>query len=198
MADEQVAIVTGANRGMGLRPAASSRRLGFKVILRCRDLHAGETAADDAPNGRPGRRAFPTRFDRSPKRSPPWSYMLAGSFVSVDVLVNNAGIYLEVGRNQRSMIRISAFDARLEIVRAILETNLIGPFALSQGIIAIMRDTGHGRVVSITSAMGQLSDMGGGAPGYRMAAVGINGMTKFSPKSSEAPTCWSIRSTRAG
>src|SRR5271165_2303936 len=41
----------------------------------------------------------------------------------------------------------SALDARLEVVRAILETNLIGPFALSQGIIALMRDQGHGRVV---------------------------------------------------
>jgi NAD(P)-dependent dehydrogenase (short-subunit alcohol dehydrogenase family) len=79
----------------------------------------------------------------------------------VDVLVNNAGIYLEVsGTTVKD--RISAFDARLEVVRAIVETNLIGPFALSQGVIALMRDRGHGRVVSVTSAMGQLSDMGGG------------------------------------
>ena len=96
----------------------------------------------------------------------------------VDVLVNNAGIYLEIsGATVKD--RISAFDARLEVVRAILETNLIGPFALSQGIIALMRDQGHGRVVSVTSAMGQLSDMGGGAPGFRLAAVGVNGMTKI-------------------
>ncbi len=59
----------------------------------------------------------------------------------VDVLVNNAGIYLEVsGTTVKD--RISALDARLEVVRAILETNLIGPFALSQGIIALMRDQG--------------------------------------------------------
>ena len=96
----------------------------------------------------------------------------------VDVLVNNAGIYLETSGTTVND-RISAFDARLEVVRAILETNLIGPFALSQGIIALMRDQGHGRVVSVTSAMGQLSDMGGGAPGFRLAAVGINGMTKI-------------------
>src|SRR5271166_4982167 len=68
---------------------------------------------------------------------------------------------------------------QLEVVRAILETNLIGPFALSQGIIALMRDQGHVRVVSVTSAMGQLSDMGGGERGFRLAAVGINGMTKI-------------------
>jgi len=88
------------------------------------------------------------------------------------------GIYLESGGSTVND-RISAFDARLEVVRAILETNLIGPFALSQGIIALMRDQGHGRVVSVTSAMGQLCDMGGGAPGFRLAAVGINGMTKM-------------------
>jgi NAD(P)-dependent dehydrogenase (short-subunit alcohol dehydrogenase family) len=51
--------------------------------------------------------------------------------------------------------------------------------ALSQGLIALMRDQGYGRVVNVTSAMGQLSDMGGGAPGYRLAAIGINALTRI-------------------
>jgi hypothetical protein len=58
-------------------------------------------------------------------------------------------------------------------------TNLFGPLALSQGLIAMMRDRGYGRVVNVTSAMGQLAEMGGGAPGYRLAGVGINAMTRI-------------------
>jgi NAD(P)-dependent dehydrogenase (short-subunit alcohol dehydrogenase family) len=75
--------------------------------------------------------------------------------------------------------RTSVFDAHLEVVRAIIETNLLGPLSLSQGLIPLMRERGYGRVVNVTSAMGQLSEMGGGAPGYRLACTGINAMTRF-------------------
>jgi NAD(P)-dependent dehydrogenase (short-subunit alcohol dehydrogenase family) len=75
----------------------------------------------------------------------------------VDVLVNNAGLYLEIaGPAVRD--RTSVFDARMEVVRAILETNLLGPLSLSQGLIPVMRERGYGRVVNVTSAMGQLSE----------------------------------------
>lgn len=177
MADEKVAIVTGANRGMGFETCRQLARLGFKVILCCRDLQLGERAADTLRNE--GLRVEAFRLDLTkPEEIAALVMHARRDLRRVDVLVNNAGIYLEVGGTNIND-RISAFDARLEVVRAILETNLIGPFALSQGIIALMRDRGHGRVVSLTSAMGQLSDMGGGAPGYRMAAVAINGMTKM-------------------
>ena len=71
-----------------------------------------------------------------------------------DVLVNNAGLYLETAEPS-VRDRVSVFDARMEVVRAILETNLLGHMALSQGLIALMRDQGYGRVVNVTSAMGQ-------------------------------------------
>ena len=176
MANEKIAIVTGGNRGMGLETCRQLGRLGFKVILCCRDPQAGEHAAAKLRDEGSSVEAFRLDLTRAEDIAALVMYARR-NLRRVDVLVNNAGIYLEVsGTTVKD--RISAFDARLEVVRAILETNLIGPFALSQGIIALMRDQGHGRVVSVTSAMGQLSDMGGGAPGFRLAAVGINGMTK--------------------
>ena len=177
MAGEKIAIVTGGNRGMGFETCRQLGRLGFKVILCCRDPSVGELAAAKLRNEGLSVEAF--RLDLTRPEEIAALVMHARRFLRrVDALVNNAGIYLEIGGTTVNA-RISAFDARLEVVRAILETNLIGPFALSQGIIALMRDQGHGRVVSVTSAMGQLSDMGGGAPGFRLAAVGINGMTKI-------------------
>ena len=177
MADEKIAIVTGGNRGMGFETCRQLGRLGFKVVLCGRDLHAGEVAATKLRDD--GLDVEPFRLDLTKAEDIAALVMYARrNLRSVDVLVNNAGIYLEIAGASVSD-RISAFDARLEVVRAIMETNLIGPFALSQGIIALMRDRGHGRVVNVTSAMGQLSDMGGGAPGFRLAAVGINGMTKL-------------------
>jgi NAD(P)-dependent dehydrogenase (short-subunit alcohol dehydrogenase family) len=95
----------------------------------------------------------------------------------IDVLVINAGVYLEFTGSTVSA-RSSAFTTQMD-VRAILQSNLLGPFSLSQGLIGVMRDRGYGRVVNVSSAMGQLSEMGGGAPGYRLACVGINAMTKL-------------------
>jgi NAD(P)-dependent dehydrogenase (short-subunit alcohol dehydrogenase family) len=177
MAEEKVAIVTGGNRGMGFETCRQLGRVGFKVILCSRDAQAGEIAAAKLRDEGLGVEAFRLDLTRAEEIAALVMYARR-NLRRVDVLINNAGIYLEIAGTTVND-RISAFDARLEVVRAILETNLIGPFSLSQGIIALMRDQGHGRVVSVTSAMGQLSDMGGGAPGYRLAAVGINGMTKM-------------------
>lgn len=56
----------------------------------------------------------------------------------VDVLVNKSGLYLEYG-GASVRDRTSAFDAQLQVVRALWEANLFGPFALSQGLVATMR-----------------------------------------------------------
>ena len=177
MSDKKVAIITGANRGMGFEVSRQLGRLGYKVIMGCRDPHAGELAAKTL--GDEGLEVEAFRLDVT--RSEDIALLAAHirrRVGRVDVLINNAGIYLDGGSSSGDT-RISAFDARLENVRATLESNLLGPFALSREVIGEMRRANHGRVVNLTSAMGQLSDMGGGAPGYRFAAVGINAMTKL-------------------
>jgi NAD(P)-dependent dehydrogenase (short-subunit alcohol dehydrogenase family) len=177
MTDTRIAIVTGANRGMGFETSRQLGKLGFKVVMGCRDPLAGASAAKLLVAE--GLDVEPFRLDLT--RSEDIATLAAYGrrhLRRVDVLINNGGIYLE-GAGSSGDKRISAFEARLENVWATLNTNLIGPFALSREIIDQMRAQGHGRVVNLTSALGQLSDMGGGAPGYRFAAVGINAMTKM-------------------
>jgi NAD(P)-dependent dehydrogenase (short-subunit alcohol dehydrogenase family) len=169
--------VTGGNRGMGFETCRQLGRLGQTVILAARDPQAGREAA--AALQAEALDVLPFRLDLT--RAEDIASLVTHarrSLGRVDVLVNNAGLYLETaGPTVRD--RVSIFDARMEVVRAILETNLLGHMALSQGLIALMREQGYGRVVNVTSAMGQLSDMGGGAPGYRLAGVGINALTRI-------------------
>jgi NAD(P)-dependent dehydrogenase (short-subunit alcohol dehydrogenase family) len=178
LADQRrIAIVTGGNRGMGFETCRQLGRLGHTVILAARDPQAGREAA--AKLQAEGLDVVPFRLDLT--RAEDIAALIAHArrwLGRVDVLVNNAGLYLERAGPTVSD-RVSAFDARMEMVRAILETNLLGHMALSQGLIALMREQGYGRVVNVTSAMGQLSDMGGGAPGYRLAGVGINALTRI-------------------
>jgi NAD(P)-dependent dehydrogenase (short-subunit alcohol dehydrogenase family) len=178
MADERrIAIVTGGNRGMGLETCRQLGQLGYRVILAARDPQAGREAAAALRAEDLDVESF--RLDLTRAEDIAALVMHARRWLGrVDVLVNNAGLYLEsAGPTVRD--RVSVFGARMEIVRAILETNLLGHLALSQGLIAQMRDQGYGRVVNVSSAMGQLSEMGGGAPGFRLAAVGTNALTRI-------------------
>lgn len=174
---KRVALVTGGNRGMGLETCRQLGALGYRVLLVARDRALGEEAAKLLRDKGHDVEAMTCDLTRTGDIA--WLLsQLNRKATRVDVLVNNAGAYLEyAGNNVNS--RISALTAQTAVVRAILDSNLLGPFALTQGILQIMKAQGYGRVVSLSSAMGQLSDMGGGAPGYRMACVGINAMTKF-------------------
>lgn len=175
--EHRIAVVTGGNRGMGFETCRRLGRLGHQVILGARDVLAGREAAAKLQAEGLDVTSFRLDLTRVEDIAALVTYARRG-LGRVDVLINNAGLYLEtVGPSVRD--RVSVFDARMEVVRAIIETNLLGHMALSQGLIALMRDQGYGRVVNVTSAMGQLSDMGGGAPGYRLAGVGINALTRI-------------------
>lgn len=175
--EKRVAIVTGGNRGMGLETCRQLGALGYRVLLVARDRELGEQAAKSLREQGHDVEAIKCDLTRTDDIALLLSRLHRNS-LRVDVLVNNAGIYVELAGGSVSN-RISALTAQTSVLRAILDSNLLGPFALTQGVLQIMKAQGYGRVVSLSSAMGQLSDMGGGAPGYRIACVGINAMTKF-------------------
>ncbi len=175
--DRKLAIVTGANRGMGFETCRQLARQGFKVILAARDFGAGKDAASKLRAE--GLEVDPFQLDLArPEEIAGFIMTARRHWGPVHVLVNNAGIYLEQNAAEVGKT-ISIFDSRMEVIRAILETNAMGPLSLSQGIIAIMREHNYGRVVNLSSGMGQLADMYGGAPGYRMACVCTNAMTRI-------------------
>jgi NAD(P)-dependent dehydrogenase (short-subunit alcohol dehydrogenase family) len=96
-------------------------------------------------------------------------------FGRLDILINNAGIVR--GRDEPRERAMQTFDAMPGGLRAVLATNLIGPFLLCQALIPLMQ--GRGRVVNVSSGMGQLSDMGSGFPAYRISKAGLNALTRI-------------------
>jgi NAD(P)-dependent dehydrogenase (short-subunit alcohol dehydrogenase family) len=90
------------------------------------------------------------------------------------VLVNNAGVLLDMEAAGDSL-----FDARLETFEQTFETNVWGPLLLSQTLIPAMKERGYGRVVNVSSGMGQLSDMGSGSPAYRLSKTALNALTRI-------------------
>ena len=100
---------------------------------------------------------------------------IRSEFGRLDILINNAGIAR--GRDEPRERAMRTFEATPGGLREVLATNLIGPFLLCQALIPLMQ--GCGRVVNVSSGMGQLSEMGGGFPAYRISKAGLNALTRI-------------------
>lgn len=170
----KIAVVTGGNRGMGFETCRQLAGRGARVVLTSRDPAKGETAAgrlqDDDLDVR--HHQLDVADDDSIARL---AAFMRAELGGLDILINNAGIVR--GRDEPRERAMRAFEATPAGLREVLATNLIGPFVLCQALIPLMR--GHGRVVNVSSGMGQLSGMGDSFPAYRISKAGLNALTRI-------------------
>jgi NAD(P)-dependent dehydrogenase (short-subunit alcohol dehydrogenase family) len=165
MEDAPVAVVSGANRGLGLEVSRQLAALGLVVVMGSRDLAKGEAAARGVP------RAIPLALDVADPASPPrLAAEVRARLGRCDVLVNNAGVHYDVSS------RAASPDWR--VVREALETNLLGAWRLAEAILPLMRERGRGRIVNVSSGAGSLASMGAGTPAYSVSKAALNAFTR--------------------
>jgi NAD(P)-dependent dehydrogenase (short-subunit alcohol dehydrogenase family) len=173
----RVAVVTGANRGIGLEICRQLAQRGYAVILTARDLAKGRAAAKAlvAEGLDVAFRQLDVTDAAGIKRL---ARHLRRKVGRLDVLVNNAGIYLEGGYVDDRLPE-SVFEESIDKVRLTMETNLYGPYQLCQVLIPLMREGGYGRVVNVSSGSGQLTVMRGREAAYRMSKAALNSLTRI-------------------
>jgi len=165
---DRVAVVTGANRGIGLAVVRALAAAGDTVVLGSRDVAAGQRATPASAAGE----VLVRRLDvTEPATLTALADELGARFGRVDVLVNNAAIHYDTWQ--------SATDADLHIVREALETNLLGAWQTTQALLPLLRASGHGRIVNVSSEGGSLASMGGGIPAYRASKAALNALTRM-------------------
>jgi NAD(P)-dependent dehydrogenase (short-subunit alcohol dehydrogenase family) len=165
---ERVALVSGGNRGLGREVARRLAKDGYAVVIGSRNHAKGQEAAAEL-----GDHVSACRLDVTDPRSiESCLRQIEERYGRLDVLVNNAGI-------EGGGWRTDATDVDLDEVRDTLETNLFGAWKLTQAALPLMRRNGYGRVVNLSSGMGQLDEMGGHAPSYRISKVGLNALTRM-------------------
>lgn len=170
MAERRIAVVTGGNRGLGKEVCRQLAQGGDHVVLCSRDREKGEQAALEL--GREGASVDVWTLDVSRQGSVDelarWLRERGGR---VDVLVNCAGV--SGGGYDRSLLSVGD-----EEILETLQTNFFGALRLCRALVPLMKDRGYGRVVNVSSGMGQLSDMGAGSPAYRVSKTALNVLTR--------------------
>jgi len=164
--DGKVAIVTGCSRGLGKEIGLCLAREGANVVVNYKEASQQASEVTKLIRGL-GRRAFPFRADVS-------KYQEVEAMVSktikefgkVDILVNNAGIHQD---STVAKMESSAWEN-------IIAVNMTGAFNCTKAVLTFMREVRFGRIINITSVVGQTGSAG--ASNYAASKAGLIGFTK--------------------
>ncbi len=174
----KIALVTGANKGLEFEIGKQLSKQGMQVILGARDIAKGQEAADKLKQQ--GLDVYPLTLDTNNVESIQSAVnAIKEKFGTLHILVNNAGVMLD------STWTTSVFDVGLDTLAQTLQTNLYGSFQLCQLCIPLMKSSGYGRVVNMSSTLGSLTDMsdpnshynGILTPSYRLSKTALNAVT---------------------
>jgi NAD(P)-dependent dehydrogenase (short-subunit alcohol dehydrogenase family) len=162
-----VAVVTGANRGIGLEVCRQLAVEGYAVVLGSRDLDKGRAVAARLDMDEIVACQLDVADDDSVRTAAAW---VTERFGRCDALVNNAAILYDTWARAES--------ADLGVIHEALETNLFGAWRTTLAFLPLLRAAPHGRVVNVSSGGGSLADMGGGTPAYSVSKAALNALTR--------------------
>ena len=176
--EKRIALVTGANKGIGFEVARQLARKGFRVFLGARNREAGRAAAEKLRREGEKERnheghdvvtvlqidvADAASVERAAEEFSRHSDYL-------DVLVNNAGILLDGDKD--------VLTATPETLETTLRTNTLGALLVAQAFVPFLKKSGAPRIVNVSSGGGQLADGADGwAPAYCISKTALNGVT---------------------
>ena len=178
--EQRIALVTGANKGIGFEVARQLARRNFRVFLGARDSDAGVAAVqklnkegekEEYGKGHSGVAVTFLKIDVSkPDSIRSAAEEFSRSTDRLDVLVNNAGILLDDDKN---VLMVAP-----EIFETTLRTNTVGALLVSQAFVPLLKKSDAPRIVNVSSGGGQLADGADGwAPAYCISKTALNGVT---------------------
>ncbi|MGG6295639.1 SDR family oxidoreductase [Leptolyngbya sp. AN02str] len=166
---ECIAIVTGANRGIGLEVVRQLAHKGMTVILGARDLEKGKLATADMLNA--GLKVVLHQLDvTDPQSVTQLAAHIEQEYGRLDILINNAGILYDTWQQPST--------ADFEIVQEAINTNTLGPWRMCKALVPLLRRSQHGRIVNVSSGAGAIATMDNSTPAYSVSKAALNAFTR--------------------
>ena len=167
MQDKPVALVTGANQGIGLQIAKDLVAHGLTVLVGSRNFERGEVAAQEVG---PDAHALQLDVTNQASITTP-AARVRSEFGRLDVLIQNAAISNTNKLPGQSVAEYAATtrpsNVALDEMRAVWETNVFGVLAVYQTMLPLLRETPNARIVNVSSGVGSLTRNADPAFAYR-------------------------------
>jgi NAD(P)-dependent dehydrogenase (short-subunit alcohol dehydrogenase family) len=164
-----IALITGANKGLGLGCAQALSDRGYTVIMTARDLKKLKPEADKLKSK--NSKVSAIQLDTSDYRAIEEAVnKITFDHKTIDILINNAGIFLDGLKDDGKVF--------FETLTNSFQTNTIGPALLIKKILPIMKKNNFGRIVNVSSGMAGLTEMEGGSLAYRTSKAALNVVTR--------------------
>lgn len=163
----KTAVVTGANRGIGLEVCRQLAHAGYQVILTARDEAKGRKVADLLLEVNLNVEFFLLDVTNN-HHIRDLADFLKKKYGVLDALVNNAAII-----GSRESVSAPSSDE----IRQVMETNYFGPLMLVKALLPLLKRSDDGRIVNVSTGMGAWNDLAGNYAAYRLSKVGLNALT---------------------
>lgn len=181
MSDKKVALITGANKGIGFETAKQLARKGITVLIGARDVSEGSEAADKLKAENLDAHFVELDIVDEKTRESARAF-IEKEFGKLDILINNAAVDLEGSADGTAK---TASETTLETYRETFETNLFGLIAVTQKFLPLIRKSDAGRIVNVSSIRGSLTHQSDPnddlynvkVPAYDVTKTAINAFT---------------------
>ena len=167
---QRIAVVTGANRGIGLEISRQLAKQGVHVVLTARSAAKAAGACQKLKDEGLAVAYHPCDVTDVTAVQILRDY-IKKNHGAADILVNNAGVMLDPKGSNAS-------EMSPDVLHNTMATNVYGPAMLCRALVPLMRDKGYGRIVNVSSGLGQLSESGRGTPAYRISNTALNSFTR--------------------
>ena len=164
---QRIAVVTGANRGIGFAIADQLAQAGMRVIATARDDEKGREASQKLAGQGDIRFEVLAVDDEASVHA--FAARVLGEYGRVDVLVNNAGVLAD-----RAFDTLSISPA---LMLEVFKINTLGPLMMTQALMPVMLERNYGRIVNVSSRAGQMKEQTSNWPAYKTSKLALNALT---------------------
>lgn len=149
MTDKKIALITGANKGLGFETARRLANQNVKVLIGARDETRGREAAENLQKENLDAEFISIDVTDEKTLEAAAKYV-EETYGKLDILVNNAGIAVEYG--------VEPAEVGLEIIRKTFDTNFFGVIAVTRAFLPLIKKSEGGRIVNVSSGLGSLTN----------------------------------------